>query len=165
MKLSSLPLLVVGILIISSVFSASTVIPQSGRYPYVIPSRVESSADDVTTALIRFPATSIDSWLLADVEVVGSSPGWIDAIVPQNRLPLLTASGVDICVILDDVTRYSQTVAGDYHSLAEMEQLLQDIATTYPDITRLYSIGTSYENRQIWCLEISDNPGVDEGEP
>lgn len=165
MKLSSLPLLVVGILIISSVFSASTVIPQSGLYPYVIPSRVESSADDVTTALIRFPATSVDSWLLADVEVVGSSPGWIDAIVPQNRLPLLTASGVDICVILDDVTRYSQTVAGDYHSLAEMEQLLQDIATTYPDITRLYSIGTSYENRQIWCLEISDNPGVDEGEP
>ena len=99
-----------------------------------------------------------------DIETVGqSSEGWVDVIIPESRLQDL--SGMDFEVIIWDVIKYDNSVRGDYHSLAEMEAILEDIADDHPTITELYSIGTTYEDRDIWCLEISDNPGVDEGEP
>jgi|GEM_PF-458930 len=55
--------------------------------------------------------------------------------------------------------------AGSYHTLAQVETILQNIATTYPSITKLSNLVTTYEGRSIKCLEISDNPGVDEEEP
>eukprot|EP00795_Rhopilema_esculentum_P015189 gene15189-6385_t len=52
------------------------------------------------------------------------------------------------------------------HSFDEMEQTLKRLNAEYPSITRLYSIGESVHGRDLWVLEISDNPGVHEaGEP
>ena len=42
---------------------------------------------------------------------------------------------------------------------------LQQAAANHPDIFSLFSIGTSYEGREIWAGKISDNVGVDEDEP
>jgi len=43
---------------------------------------------------------------------------------------------------------------------------LQDIAEAYPNITNVFSIGQSVGGRELWAIEISDNPGVKEfGEP
>ena len=99
-----------------------------------------------TRALIRIPMTGFDHPLFADAEVVSRTIRWIDAIVARDQLPQLAAAGLVMDVLLDDVDAYSRTVAGDYHSLAEVEQQLQDIASAYPTITELYSIGTSYED-------------------
>jgi carboxypeptidase D len=40
-----------------------------------------------------------------------------------------------------------------------MESVLKEIHETYPKLTNLYSIGKSVQNRDLWVLEISKNPG------
>ena len=53
-----------------------------------------------------------------------------------------------------------------HHDYEEMTWFLKYFAKKYPDITRLYSIGYSVQNRKLWVMEISDNPGKHEpGEP
>lgn len=50
-----------------------------------------------------------------------------------------------------------------YNTLAEIEAWLDEILTTYPDVTEGFVIGKSYEGRTIRGLKISykaDNPGV-----
>lgn len=43
-----------------------------------------------------------------------------------------------------------------YHTYEEMAELLRAFAAAHPGLTRLYSIGKSYEGREIWLLEISN---------
>ena len=50
----------------------------------------------------------------------------------------------------------------DYHNYNELTSFLQNIATNYPNITKLESIGQSVQGRELWVMEISDNPGLNE---
>src|SRR5438270_13822041 len=52
-----------------------------------------------------------------------------------------------------------------YHNYAEMVTEIHDVAAAHPDIVSVFSIGKSYEGRDIWVAKISDNVTVDEAEP
>uniref|UniRef100_A0A8C6VF47 Carboxypeptidase D n=1 Tax=Naja naja TaxID=35670 RepID=A0A8C6VF47_NAJNA len=53
-----------------------------------------------------------------------------------------------------------------HHHFPDMGIFLRKFATEYPNITRLYSVGKSVEQRELYAMEISDNPGIHEaGEP
>uniref|UniRef100_G1NY58 Carboxypeptidase D n=1 Tax=Myotis lucifugus TaxID=59463 RepID=G1NY58_MYOLU len=53
-----------------------------------------------------------------------------------------------------------------HHHFPDMEIFLRRFANEYPNITRLYSLGKSVESRELYVMEISDNPGIHEpGEP
>ncbi len=52
-----------------------------------------------------------------------------------------------------------------YHNYTEMSNEIAAVASRYPSITSRFSIGKSYENRDLWTMKISDNVGVDESEP
>ena len=52
-----------------------------------------------------------------------------------------------------------------YHSYAEMVAELNKAVADHPAIVQKFSIGQSYQNRQIWAAKISDNVGTDEREP
>lgn len=49
-----------------------------------------------------------------------------------------------------------------YHDYEELRSLMAFYAHKYPNLTRLYSIGKSVEDRDLWVIEISDNPGTHE---
>ncbi|MCB9857614.1 MAG: hypothetical protein H6818_18175 [Phycisphaerales bacterium] len=53
----------------------------------------------------------------------------------------------------------------DYLDPAEVEAFLNQVAADHPAITRVFSVGTTTDGRDIWAIEISDQPGVDEDEP
>jgi carboxypeptidase T len=52
-----------------------------------------------------------------------------------------------------------------YHTYAEMEAFLDATVAAYPEIAQKFSIGRSYEGREIWAIKISDNVHTDEDEP
>ena len=66
---------------------------------------------------------------------------------------------------LKENTQNSRNPMEDYHNYVELTDFLEDIATNYPDITHLKSIGQSVQGRELWVMEISDNPGTNEIEP
>jgi len=53
----------------------------------------------------------------------------------------------------------------DFHSYDSLTTELQTIAANYPDITNLYSLGKSVDDRDIWGLKITNNPDIEEDEP
>ena len=53
-----------------------------------------------------------------------------------------------------------------HHSNKDLYNFLHTYATKYPNITRLYSVGKSVKDVDLWVMEISDHPGIHEhGEP
>ncbi|MBC8256583.1 MAG: DUF2817 domain-containing protein [Candidatus Marinimicrobia bacterium] len=66
---------------------------------------------------------------------------------------------------LKSSTQDSRNSMEDYHDYNELTTFMQYIADSYPEITRLESIGQSVQGRELWVMEISDNPGVNEVEP
>ena len=52
-----------------------------------------------------------------------------------------------------------------YHNYAEMSDEILAVATAHPDIVSRFSVGQSYEGREMWAVKISDNVATDEDEP
>jgi len=120
----------------------------------------------LTSSLVRIDITEGYVALPRELDIIGGSPGnYLDVVVATNGLSELSNTDIDYSVIKWDVDIYGENYANEYHTFDQMEQMLQNIADSYPSFTSLYSIGKSYEDRDIWCLEITDNPGIDEEEP
>ncbi|XP_069782252.1 carboxypeptidase Z isoform X1 [Narcine bancroftii] len=49
-----------------------------------------------------------------------------------------------------------------HHNYLEMTKLLKQTASTCSDISRLYTIGRSFEGKNLYVIEFSDNPGQHE---
>jgi len=52
-----------------------------------------------------------------------------------------------------------------YHSYTEVAADVAAVAAAHPSIVSRFSIGKSYQGRDIWAVKISDNVTVDEAEP
>ena len=57
------------------------------------------------------------------------------------------------------------TSMSGYHNLPEMVAEIQQAEASYPDLVDVFSIGKSYQGRDIWAAKISDNVQTDESEP
>lgn len=63
-------------------------------------------------------------------------------------------------------TRQNGFVDFTHHDYEQMTSILNDLHAAYPSITRLFSLGKSTDNRELWVLQISDKPEIHEpGEP
>ena len=52
-----------------------------------------------------------------------------------------------------------------YHNYPEMVGEIKQAEVDFPDIVHVFSIGKSYQGREIWAAKISDNVATDEDEP
>lgn len=51
---------------------------------------------------------------------------------------------------------------GGYYNFAEMEAAMNTLVASYPAIAQKFSIGKTYEGRDIWVIKISDNVTTDD---
>jgi murein tripeptide amidase MpaA len=52
-----------------------------------------------------------------------------------------------------------------YHTYAEVGAAAAAVADAHPTIAKRFSLGKSYQGREIWAMKISDNVATDEAEP
>lgn len=69
-----------------------------------------------------------------------------------------------ILTVPADTATYSAGSTG-YHDPGEMVTLIKATEIAYPSLVHVFSIGKSYEGRDIWAAKVSDNVSVDENEP
>ena len=99
----------------------------------------------------------------------------VHILATESQYYIISNAGINIKKIenkarqyyleLLEETRDSDNPMRDYHDYNELTEFLVNISNTYPSITNLISIGQSVQGRELWVLEISDNPGVNEVEP
>lgn len=64
------------------------------------------------------------------------------------------------------MSEFTTTPEFKHHNYDELTEFMHRFNQKYPHITRLYSIGKSVKNRELWVMEITDSPGNHEpGEP
>ncbi|CAH0713504.1 unnamed protein product, partial [Brenthis ino] len=86
-----------------------------------------------------------------------SAPGYTNA-------PLLTVTVTSEKPSIANFTLHRRprsftAVDFNHHNYLMMERYLQDLAESYPHITKLTSIGKSVEGRELYVLEITKDPG------
>lgn len=105
-------------------------------------------------------ATVVDFSLHPTVTVLTSSPTKEALITTSNSLDNAATT-----TTVNRTTSARQVIQPDdfrHHHFPDMGIFLRKFATEYPNITRLYSVGKSVEQRELYAMEISDNPGIHE---
>lgn len=163
-----LPALLAGIFLLSTTHGqAQTPTPQpypSGRYPAEI--TLASSAD--LDLLYRL---KIDIGSLRAVDgtfpAAGAPFETLIATVYVNaaEAQALAAAGLTVVPIPNESQQNGPHSPADWPTFADYVARMQSITSAYPNLVRMTSIGKSVQSRDIWCLEVSDNPDLDEDEP
>ncbi len=97
--------------------------------------------------------------------------GWLQVIVTDDEMEMLVRLGYRVEEIIHHMQEYYANrlggrPMGNFRTYSEIVDKLDSIHTSFPNITTAkFSIGQSWEGRDIWVIKLSDNPDVDEEEP
>ena len=83
----------------------------------------------------------------------------------EKQLAELTQRGFTVIREFQNPPLHRRRTQSEYLSPSEIQAALQQIHAAHPGITRLFTVGTTFEGRSIHGIEISDQPGVAENEP
>lgn len=138
----------------------------------LVPALLEAAADPAD--IVSFDRRHFESrGLVRDgLDLLYEKDGRVYAVVTPEDIASLVSRGVAFTI---ETARFAPSAGrtasaagglnGAFHSAYELDTELRLLAAAHPQIVRLREIGTSLEGRPIQALKISDNPGLDEGEP
>ena len=121
---------------------------------------------------ISTPGT-LESLLEMPLDIPGppTPDGWIQVIVTDEEMEMLVRMGYRVEEIIHHMQEYYANrlggrPMGDYMTFGEIIAAVDTIHANYPNITtEKFSIGQTWEGRDIWAIKLSDNPNIDEEEP
>src|SRR5687767_359160 len=92
--------------------------------------------------------------------------------MPRATRPSLAALGLSIALLALGPAAAAVAVEFEfppgetgYHTYEEMAAEVEAAAAAYPSIVQRFSIGRSYQGRELWAAKVSDNVATDEDEP
>lgn len=143
--------------------------PNSDKFPAV----VYLASQDELQMLYRL---KVDMEGLQPVEGVMEQPGAFKPVlatvyINPDEATALTQAGLAFVPIPNEGYRSFLEYGPDsgvmdaWPTFEQYVLRMQALHTAHPDIVDLVQIGTSVEGRGLYCMEITDNPGVDEYEP
>ena len=104
---------------------------------------------------------------------------YIEFAISNRDLSILNNLGYEYQVVHHDLQKHYESrltsnytrefglgSMGGYYTLDEAIQRLDDIHDEYPQfVSEKFSLGQTFEGRDIWAIKISNNPNLDENEP
>jgi len=168
--------LVLGVALCAAPLAAQ--VPDAGVTRSLLEARVSGPAQ-----LLQLMALDLD---LAGCRTPLLGQRRIEIVGRPGDLATLQAAGIECRVVVEDLMAQhraalaqfalpaaepltppiGQGAMGGHYTLAEMEAILDDFHSNYPNLcSQKVSIGQSVEGREIWMVKISDNVGSDESEP
>lgn len=98
---------------------------------------------------------------------------YVEIVASGDDRAKLDAAGLSYSVEIEnweqhyaEVVNPNQDEMGGFLTYTEMIDRLNEIHDLYPDFTTApFSIGQSWEGRELWVIKVSDNPEIDENEP
>lgn len=103
-----------------------------------------------------------------DLDLIGldKSQGLVELLATDTGKQILSAEQVSWKLLKKhDDLRDNRDIDPQYYNYDEVTAALANMQTAYPSIAQRIDLGTTYENRKVWALKISDNVTVQEEEP
>lgn len=143
----------------------SLVIALVGLWVMAAPAAAASAAPLVGTYDVEGVRTSLDRSAVA-----GTGAAIVDAdrdsvVVTASPSDLRRLERLRFRVTRIDVRAAFPAADSGYHTYQEWVDETTALVAAHPALVARTQIGTSYENRPIWALKVSDNASADEAEP
>jgi len=133
---------------------------------------INHSLDSIVAAIPLSQLKTLDVIIQHRITILDVDRSRTSAVVlvSSEEFSWLSAMNLAPEIVPDELVeqrgwKHSAEFEGDFHSYSQMMTELQNIANTYPAITRLYDLGHSVQGRVLWGLKITDNPDIEENEP
>lgn len=131
-----------------------------------VPQAHAAPALDHTTYIVALPGA--DRETLRRVEAGGGAIDHFDgqeaqAYIHRSRWQAFLDAGIPHRVVAMQPVASKQL--DGYPSYSEIGDILAAAVESHPEIARLVSLGQSVQGRELWAIQISDEPEVEEDEP
>ena len=118
---------------------------------------IESNEEGTIDVIVNQFEKQIVDDLKLDYEIL------IEDVAKANESRLRTATKSQARAGACDLQNYNYGTMGSYHTVAEIEAEMDAMFAKYPSLVKeKYSIGKSFEGRDIYVIKISDNPDQNE---
>ena len=110
---------------------------------------------------------SKEQFLKENLDVASVGEDYVDVVLNKKEKDYFEDYGYDLETIPINnpfAKKEGYELESGYHSYDSMVDELNSLSEKFPDISVLYELGQSIENRSILAMKISDNPSLDEDE-
>jgi len=84
----------------------------------------------------------------------------VEVLVNKKGLAELRAANFDVTVVSPVPLPQKDFI--EYHDYEELTEFLEEYNARYPNISRIFTLGESVAGRELWGMQISDNPAATE---
>ena len=103
-------------------------------------------------------------------ELLKSRPELTLDHVEENGFELYGPRGLKAFLVRNNIPHFSMKIGslkarGAYPSPEEIEKELKSVTSQYPEISKMFSIGKSVKNRNLWVIKLSRDVGTNDDRP